>query len=73
MDWVETLKNHIREGDIIQAVPSRRVSKPTTLHPFNAYRQLRSLNPSPYMFYLNFGKFQIVGASPELLCKGFKN
>lgn len=70
MEWVDTLKDCIVQGDIIQAVPSRRLSKATTLHPFNAYRQLRSLNPSPYMFYLNFNNFQIVGASPELLCKG---
>ena len=67
---VKTLKNHITSGDIIQAVPSQRFARPTTLHPFNIYRQLRSVNPSPYLFYVNYGEFQIVGASPELLVKG---
>ncbi|KAF8352329.1 ADC synthase [Amanita rubescens] len=67
--FVTTLKKHIVAGDIIQAVPSQRLARPTTLHPFNAYRQLRQVNPSPYMFYLDCGGFQIVGASPETLCK----
>lgn len=67
--FVTTLKEHIVKGDIIQAVPSQRLARPTTLHPFNAYRQLRSLNPSPYMFYIDFGDLQLVGASPETLCK----
>jgi len=67
---VKTLKKHITSGDIIQAVPSQRFARPTTLHPFNIYRQLRSVNPSPYLFYVNCGEFQIVGASPELLVKG---
>ncbi|KAI9508837.1 anthranilate synthase component [Russula earlei] len=60
---------HIVGGDIIQAVPSQRLSRPTQLHPFNAYRRLRQVNPSPYMFYLDCGDVQIVGASPETLCK----
>ena len=42
---------------------------PTDLHPFNAYRHLRQVNPSPYTFYLDCGELQIVGASPETLCK----
>jgi anthranilate synthase component 1 len=67
--FVKKLKEHIKLGDIIQAVPSQRVSRPTKLHPFNVYRQLRMLNPSPYMFYFDFGDFQIVGASPEMLVK----
>lgn len=67
--FVTDLKKHIVKGDIIQAVPSQRLSRPTTLHPFNAYRQLRSTNPSPYMFYIDFGDLQLVGASPETLCK----
>lgn len=67
--FVTKLKQHIVKGDIIQAVPSQRLARPTTLHPFNAYRQLRSLNPSPYMFYIDFGDLQLVGASPETLCK----
>jgi anthranilate synthase component 1 len=67
--FVTTLKKHIVAGDIIQAVPSQRLSRPTTLHPFNAYRHLRQVNPSPYMFYLDCGDLQVVGASPETLCK----
>ncbi|KAJ3508630.1 hypothetical protein NLJ89_g5650 [Agrocybe chaxingu] len=71
--FVTQLKKHIIAGDIIQAVPSQRLARPTSLHPFNAYRQLRQVNPSPYMFYLDCGDLQIVGASPETLCKVEKN
>jgi len=71
--FVTTLKKHIVAGDIIQAVPSQRLSRPTDLHPFNAYRRLRQINPSPYMFYLDCGELQIVGASPETLCKVEEN
>ena len=67
--FVSTLKEHIVAGDIIQAVPSQRLQRPTQLHPFNAYRTLRQINPSPYMFYLDCGSLQLVGASPETLCK----
>jgi anthranilate synthase component 1 len=67
--FVTTLKQHIVEGNIIQAVPSQRLSRPTSLHPFNIYRHLRRINPSPYMFYLNCGDVQVIGASPETLCK----
>jgi anthranilate synthase component 1 len=56
-------------GDIIQAVPSQRFARPTSLHPFNIYRNLRNVNPSPYLFYLDCEDFQIIGASPELLVK----
>ncbi|KAF8528227.1 ADC synthase [Hysterangium stoloniferum] len=70
---VTQLKKHIVAGDIIQAVPSQRLARPTKLHPFNAYRQLRQVNPSPYMFYLDCGDLQIVGASPETLCKVERN
>ncbi|CAI4061282.1 hypothetical protein SUVZ_05G1700 [Saccharomyces uvarum] len=66
---VSTLKKHIKKGDIIQGVPSQRVARPTSLHPFNIYRQLRTVNPSPYLFYIDCLDFQIIGASPELLCK----
>ena len=66
---VRTLKQHIVRGDIIQAVPSQRFARPTDLHPFNIYRHLRTVNPSPYLFYIDCGAFQIVGASPELLVK----
>ncbi|ODV64538.1 anthranilate synthase TRP2 [Ascoidea rubescens DSM 1968] len=66
---VKILKDHILKGDIIQAVPSQRISRPTSLHPFNIYRHLRTVNPSPYLFYIDYVDFQIVGASPELLVK----
>lgn len=69
---VKTLKQHIMKGDIIQAVPSQRVARPTSLHPFNIYRRLRTVNPSPYLFYIDYLDFQIVGASPELLVKSEK-
>jgi anthranilate synthase component 1 len=69
---VTTLKKHIITGDIIQAVPSQRLSRPTNLHPFNIYRQLRTVNPSPYLFYIDCEDFQLVGASPELLVKAEK-
>jgi anthranilate synthase component 1 len=64
---VKKIKNYIEDGEIIQAVFSRRISKKTNVHPFMIYRTLRSLNPSPYMYYLDFGDHYIVGASPELL------
>ncbi|EGP87721.1 unnamed protein product [Zymoseptoria tritici ST99CH_3D1] len=66
---VTALKKHIVTGDIIQAVPSQRIARPTSLHPFNIYRHLRTVNPSPYLFYLDCDDFQIVGASPEVLVK----
>ena len=66
---VNTLKTHISKGDIIQAVPSQRFSRPTSLHPFNIYRHLRTVNPSPYLFYIHCEDFSLVGASPELLVK----
>ncbi|KAF4123818.1 anthranilate synthase component I [Geosmithia morbida] len=66
---VTRLKEHIVKGDIIQAVPSQRFARPTSLHPFNIYRHLRTVNPSPYLFYVDCSDFQIVGASPELLVK----
>ncbi|KAF2498053.1 anthranilate synthase-like protein component I [Lophium mytilinum] len=66
---VKKLKEHITKGDIIQAVPSQRFSRPTSLHPFNIYRHLRNVNPSPYLFFLDCVDFHIVGASPELLVK----
>ncbi|KAL8744979.1 MAG: hypothetical protein Q9190_002842 [Brigantiaea leucoxantha] len=67
--FVTNLKEHIVKGDIIQAVPSQRISRKTTVHPFNIYRTLRTLNPSPYMFFLSCSNFSIIGASPECLMK----
>lgn len=66
---VTRLKEHICKGDIIQAVPSQRIARPTSLHPFNVYRQLRTVNPSPYLFFVDCEDFQIIGASPEVLVK----
>lgn len=71
--FVSTLKKHIKKGDIIQAVPSQRIERPTSVHPFNVYRHLRTLNPSSYMFYVDCGDYQFVGASPEMLVKVDKN
>ncbi|KAJ2726568.1 anthranilate synthase component 1 [Coemansia sp. Benny D115] len=69
MNMVRELQKHIVKGDIIQAVPAQRITRPTSLHPFNAYRYLRTLNPAPYMFYFDFDGFQVVGASPEMLVR----
>ncbi|KAJ5898832.1 Anthranilate synthase component 1 [Penicillium taxi] len=66
---VNRLKEHIGKGDIFQTVPSQRLSRPTSLHPFNLFRHLRTVNPSPYLFYIDCQDFQLVGASPELLVK----
>ena len=66
---VERAKKHIYEGDIIQVVPSQRLSRRTDASPFAIYRALRSLNPSPYMYFLHLGDFHIVGTSPELLVR----
>lgn len=66
---VERAKEYILAGDIIQVVLSQRVDVPTAAHPFTVYRAVRRINPSPYMFYLNLGDYQIVGASPEQLVR----
>jgi len=64
---VERMKAYIVAGDGVQMVPSQRFSTKVDAHPITVYRALRSLNPSPYMFLLRFGDFDLVGASPELL------
>jgi anthranilate synthase component 1 len=66
---VERCKEYIYAGDIIQTVPSQRFSRPTTAHPLEIYRALRTINPSPYMYYLELDDFHIVGASPEELVR----
>ncbi|MFQ5621921.1 MAG: anthranilate synthase component I [Paracoccaceae bacterium] len=66
---VEKAKEYIRAGDIFQVVPSQRWAQPFDLPPFALYRALRRTNPSPYMFFFNFGGFQVVGASPEILVR----
>ncbi len=66
---VSQAKDYIYAGDVIQVVLSLRLAKPTSASPFAIYRALRSLNPSPYMYYLHLGDFHIIGASPELLVR----
>ena len=66
---VRKIKEYITAGEAIQIVYSQRLSQPTDLPPFEIYRALRTINPSPYMFYLDYGDFQIVGASPEVLVR----
>ncbi|MFC1921144.1 anthranilate synthase component I [Chloroflexota bacterium] len=66
---VEKIKKYITVGEVIQVVPSQRLSQSTTAPPFEIYRALRTINPSPYMFYLDYTDFQIIGASPEILVR----
>ncbi|MEE9389396.1 MAG: anthranilate synthase component I [Paracoccaceae bacterium] len=68
---VEKAKDYIRAGDIFQVVPSQRWTQDFTLPPFALYRSLRRTNPSPFMFYFNYGDFQVIGASPEILVRVF--
>jgi len=68
---VEKARDYIRAGDIFQVVPSQRWSQPFPLPPFSLYRSLRRTNPSPFMFHFDFGEFQVVGASPEILVRVF--
>jgi anthranilate synthase component I len=68
-EMVETAKAYIRAGDIFQVVPSQRFSVPFDLPPFALYRALRRLNPSPFLFYLDFDGFALVGSSPEILVR----
>ena len=66
---VEKVREYVHAGDVMQVVPSRRMSIPFTAPPVNLYRSLRRLNPSPYMYFLNMGDFHIVGSSPEILAR----
>jgi anthranilate synthase component I len=66
---VKTAQNYILEGDIMQVVLSQRMSQPFSAPPLSLYRALRSLNPSPYMFYYDMGDHHVVGASPEILVR----
>ncbi len=68
-DMVRRAKEYILAGDIFQVVPSQRFSVPFTLPPFALYRSLRRLNPSPFLFFLDFGDFSVVGSSPEILVR----
>ena len=66
---VEKIKQYALAGDIMQVVPSQRLSLPFTADPLNLYRALRVLNPSPYMYFLDLGDHQVVGSSPEILAR----
>jgi anthranilate synthase component 1 len=69
MDAVETCRDYIHAGDIMQVVLSQRLSAPFSGRSIDLYRALRTINPSPYMYYLNLGDFDIVGSSPEILVR----
>ncbi len=66
---VERIREYIRAGDVMQVVPSQRLTAPYSGSPLGLYRALRSLNPSPYMYCLNLGDHHVVGASPEILVR----
>ena len=66
---VERIREYILAGDVMQVVLSQRMSAPFSASPMNLYRALRNLNPSPYMYFLDLGDFQIVGSSPEILAR----
>ena len=68
-EMVERAKRYIEAGDIFQVVPSHRFRAPFALPPFACYRALRRLNPSPFLFFLDFGGFQLAGSSPEILVR----
>ena len=69
MAMVETAKEYIRAGEAFQVLPSMRMRIPFKLPPFSLYRALRRLNPSPFLFFLDFGNFSVVGSSPEILVR----
>ncbi len=66
---VATAKEYIAAGDVMQVVISQRMRRDFASNPLSLYRALRSVNPSPYMFYYDFGEFHVVGASPEILVR----
>jgi len=66
---VERIRDYIRAGDVMQVVLSQRMSIPFVSPPINLYRALRSLNPSPYMYFMNLDGFHIVSSSPEILAR----
>lgn len=66
---VAASKKYIIDGDIMQVVLSQRLSIPFNASPLNLYRSLRTLNPSPYMYYMDLGDFHVVGSSPEILAR----
>lgn len=69
LEVVKKCKEYIRQGDIIQVVPSQRFRAPARVEPFHLYRALRRINPSPYMFFLKLGAETMIGSSPEVLIR----
>ena len=67
--WVERIKEYILAGDVMQVVPSQRMTLPFEKSPLTLYRALRHLNPSPYLYFVDLGEVQIVGSSPEILVR----
>ena len=65
IELIENMKKHVYRGDVFQIVPSRAFSTPFLGDEFNVYRALRSINPSPYLFYFDYGDFKLFGSSPE--------
>ena len=72
-DAVLSAKEYIRKGDIFQIVLSQRFKSKVTYDPFNLYRSLRMVNPSPYMAFFDFGSWYLIGSSPEVMVKAEKN
>lgn len=70
---VERAKKYIYDGDIFQVVLSQRLTAEVDEDPINLYRKLRAINPSPYLYYFNFGEYQVAGSSPEMLVEVNKN
>ncbi len=66
---IDRMKEYIAAGDVFQVVPSQRFSAPFALPPFALYRALRRINPAPFLFFLDFGGFCVVGSSPEILVR----
>ena len=66
---VERIKRYIVDGDVMQVVPSQRMSAEVDIAPINIYRALRHLNPSPYLYFFDLGDFHVVGSSPEILVR----
>jgi anthranilate synthase component 1 len=69
VEKVAALQKHIVAGNIVQAVPSRRIQFASDIEALDIYRRLRTVNPSPYMFFLDYGTHQFIGASPESLIR----
>lgn len=73
IDGVNTVKEHIKKGNLLQGVLSRRIIYDTDIPAIEAYQRLRSVNPSPYMFYIDYESYQLFGASPEMHIKAKKD